>query len=273
MKSPGGGHGETGAAWDVVAKAKYSAEFDEHVAMLKAGDHKLLAPEVDVLGPLLQGSDVVQLQCSHGLDALGLLNLGARSVTGVDISAEMVAQAKAKAEAVGTTAASFLCSDVVNLPSSLAEKADLVYTGRGSLNWIHDIVAWAESVRSVLRPGGRAYIFEGHPLTALWERESDGLELREGATYFDEGVSEHAGFPSSVVERELGSDRPRMLERQWRPGEVMGALISAGLRIELFREYPDLFWDQFPEWPEELRRALPKSYAILVLRPLDRGST
>ena len=163
MTPRGEGPDETGAAWDVVAKAKYAAEFDEHVAMLEAGAHNPLPPEVEVVGPLLPGADLVHLQCSHGLDALGLLNFGARSVLGVDISAEMVAQAEAEARAVGATAAAFLCADVARLPLSLSETADLVYTGRGSLSWLQDLTPWARAVRSVLRPGGRAFIFEGHP--------------------------------------------------------------------------------------------------------------
>ena len=87
-------HAETTEAWDVVARAKYRAELEDHVAFLVSGRDNLLEPEANILRPFLRGSHVVQLQCSHGLDALGLLNAGAGSVLGVDISGEMIAQAK-----------------------------------------------------------------------------------------------------------------------------------------------------------------------------------
>ena len=263
-------HGETAEAWDVVARAKYRGEFEDHVALLRAGRHSLLEPEANILGPLLPGSHVVQLQCSHGLDALGLLNAGASSVMGVDISEEMIAQAKAKAEAVGTDSAFFMCSDVTDLPSNFDGTADLVYTGRGSLPWISRLSGWAKSVARLLKPHGHLFIFEGHPLASLWDRKAEGLQLRSNVSYFNTEPVENPGFPASVVQQELGADRPRMLERHWPPGEVMDALIAASLDIRLFREFPVLFWDQFPHWPEELRGRLPNSYAILAQRGTDQ---
>lgn len=259
-------HRETAKAWDVVARTKYQAEFDHHIELLRSGHHNLLEPEVEALTALLPGSHVVHLQCSHGLDALGLLNAGAASVLGVDISDEMIMQAKAKAAALGTASASFVCSDATDLPPELAETADLVYTGRGSLPWILDLSVWAEAVRRLLKPGAHVFVFEGHPLAALWNREADHLELRSGAAYFSDDVTEARGFPADVVRRELGDARPRMLERNWRPGEVIDAVISVGLSLVQFREYPVLFWDQFPRWPEELRERVPNSYSILARR-------
>lgn len=266
------GHGETGEAWDVVARAKYEAEFDAHVERLRAGEHNLLEPEVELLAPLLSGARVVNLQCSHGLDALGLLNVGAASVVGIDISAEMIHQARDKAIAVGVEGARFVHADAVNPPADLEETADLIYTGRGSLPWILDLGAWADAVRRLLRPGGRVFVFEGHPLDALWDREAEEPRLRLGVGYFDDKPREAPGFPARVVKREAGEGRPRMLERPWRPGQVIEALLDRDLALEAFREYPVLFWDQLPEWPKEVRERLPHSYAILARRPLARDS-
>lgn len=257
-------HRETARAWDVVARAKYRDELDEHVARLKAGAHNLLPEEAEILESLLPGADVVHLQCSHGLDTLGLLNAGARSVVGVDISGEMIAQARAKAEAVGAAEASFVCADATSPPPALSETADLVYTGRGSLPWILDLGSWADAVRGVLRPGGRLFLFEAHPLTRLWDRDASEPELRAEVGYFDTVPSEDPGFPASVVERELGGARPRMVERHWRPGEVIESLLGRGFHLELFREFPTLYWNQFPNWPDEVRRRLPNSYAVLA---------
>lgn len=258
-------HDENGKAWDVVAQAKYAGEMEEHIQLLRAGGHTLLPPELAALGPYLSGAHVMHLQCSHGLDALGLFNLGAASVTGIDISPAMIRQAQQKAAALGRSAR-FVCSDVLNVPSEFDGCADLVYTGKGALPWLMDLSAWANVVARLLRPGGRIFIFEGHPLDWLWERDVASLQLREHVGYFDSMPRESAGFPADVVEQELGPSRPRLLERQWRPDEVITCLMSAGLRLELFQEHPLLFWDQFPEWPQDLVARLPHSYSLLAVR-------
>jgi len=267
-------HRDTAMAWDVVARTKYLGEFDAHVARLREGGDNLLRPEAEALADLIAGAHVVQLQCSHGLDALGLLNAGARSVVGVDISAEMVAQATAKAEALGYESASFICADVLDPPSRLHETADLVYTGRGSLPWILDLSAWAAAVTRILKPGGSLFLYEGHPLASLWDRTAPSPKLRPGAGYFATEPKEDPGFPADVVQREVGEGRPPMLERHWHPGEVLAALLDVGLEVRHLREYPDLFWDQFPQWPDQVVRSLPNSYSILARRPESghRGS-
>ena len=43
---------------------------------------------------------------------------------------------------------------------------DLVYTGIGALCWLPDVRGWADVVSDLLRPGGRLFIREGHPM--LW---------------------------------------------------------------------------------------------------------
>lgn len=177
-------HEENGRAWDVVARAKYDGEMAEHIQFLRAGGHTLLPPEIATFGPYLSGAHVVHLQCSHGLDALGLLNLGAASVTGIDISPAMIRQAQQKASTLGRSA-TFVCSDVVNVPSQFDGCADLAYTGKGALPWLMDLTVWANVVTRLLRPGGRIFIFEGHPLDWLWERDVASLQLRAQAGYFE----------------------------------------------------------------------------------------
>ena len=75
-------HEETAAGWNIVAESKYRDEFEEHIELLSNGGSNLLPPESEILLPLIQGKDLTQFQCSHGLDALGILNVGASSVRG-----------------------------------------------------------------------------------------------------------------------------------------------------------------------------------------------
>ena len=94
-------------------------------------------------------------------------------------------------------------------------------------------------VERLLCPGGRVLVFEGHPLDNLWRRESTSIELRpDGISYFPTQPNENPGFPSSAVIRETDNDaeRPKMLERCWRPGQVINALAAVGLEYVHFDE-------------------------------------
>ncbi|HSR40731.1 MAG TPA: class I SAM-dependent methyltransferase, partial [Longimicrobiales bacterium] len=144
-----------------MARAKYRDETEDHLAFLRDGGHPLLPPEERALRPHLPGARVVHLQCSHGLDTLGLLNAGAARVTGLDISGEMIRLAREKTRALGWSA-TFVRSDVLDPPEELLGSADLVYTGKGALPWVMDLAAWAGAVARVVRPVGRVWVFEGH---------------------------------------------------------------------------------------------------------------
>ena len=60
------------------------------------------------------------------------------------------------------------------------ERFDCVYTGVGALCWLPSIARWAQIVAGLLRPGGRLFIREGHPV--LWSmddpRDDDLLVIR-----------------------------------------------------------------------------------------------
>ena len=61
---------------------------------------------------------------------------------------------------------------------------DLVYTGIGALCWLPDVRQWAGVVAGLLRPGGRLFIREGHPmLWSLDEARADALVV--GYPYFE----------------------------------------------------------------------------------------
>ena len=162
MRNQRRAHEQTAAGWDIVAEQKYKAEFAQHVDHLRAGGHNLLDVELEIIGDHLSGTHVVHLQCSHGFDVLGFLNLGARSVMGIDISHHMIEQARAKAAAFRPGLATFVVADAVDLPAELDSSADLVYTGRGALSWLLDLAAWAASVHRLLKPAD-SVVLESKP--------------------------------------------------------------------------------------------------------------
>lgn len=262
-------HAQTGAAWDEAA-ARYAQEIAADVAFLRAGGTNFCPPEYAHLADL--GSwcgRAVHLQCAGGRDTLSLWNLGAREVVGVDISARMLACARAKSEALGAPA-TWVRSDILETPSSLDGTADLVYTGRGALCWMLDIDAWARVAARLLAPGGMLYVFDGHPMDWVWDMEADHYRLdpRYG-NYFSEAVETEAGWPSVYIPEDVRPEEgwsPKH-ERQWTLGAIVTAVARAGLRIEALEEHPDDYWDGFAAMRRELRPLLPHTFSLRARGP------
>jgi 2-polyprenyl-3-methyl-5-hydroxy-6-metoxy-1,4-benzoquinol methylase len=128
----------------------------------------------------IAGLRAVHLQCHIGTDTLSLARLGAR-VTGLDFSRVAIEEARRLVAETGDDAqADFVESDVDHALEVLEPEAfDLVYTGIGALCWLPSIRSWARVVAGLLKPGGRLFIREGHPI--LWsmdDRLTDDLHLR-----------------------------------------------------------------------------------------------
>jgi hypothetical protein len=55
--------------------------------------------------------------------------------------------------------------------------------------------------------------------------------------------------------------------RLWPPSAVVQGLIDAGLRIEVFGEYPDAYWDAFPCLDAADRRRIACTFSVVARRP------
>jgi ubiquinone/menaquinone biosynthesis C-methylase UbiE len=187
----------------------------------------------------------------------------------VDISEKMIAVAHRKSIALGAPA-NWFCADVLDTPHALDGSADLVYTGKGALPWMMDIQAWAAVVARLLKPGGKLYIFEGHPLDWVWDMQAADYQFSpQTGNYFDETVTTDRGWPkfSIAIEEHPDKDQLHVHERQWTLGAILNGLVTAGLQLECFEEYPDLFWNQFPNLPVDLARRLPHTFSLLMRKP------
>jgi SAM-dependent methyltransferase len=255
-------------AWDIVA-AKYALEVERDVEMLRSGGTSLLPPELDTLAPLLPHCRrAIHLQCSHGTDALSLWRLGAREVVGIDLSAEMLAQARRKAELLGAPAA-WHHADVLAPPAELDGTAELVFTGKGALPWVLDLTAWAAVVARLLAPGGHFYIYEGHPLNWIFDPAAAELRLRNGADYFAQTARANDDFPGLYLERRAppGAAPAQAFERQWGLGEIVTALVAAGLVVLRLSEHPEHFWPQFPHVAADQLARVPHTFSLLMRKP------
>jgi len=257
-------------AWNEAA-AYYQAGLVEAIALLKTGGMTFIAPELKCLEPYRsQLQRCIHLQCAGGSDTLSLINYGAHEVIGIDISDEMIRIAEAKSHALQMNA-KWIRSDVLSIPPDFNGTADLVYTGKGAINWMMDIKAWAHVVARLLKPGGILYLFEGHPFTYCFDMKASELKLDPiYRGYFAESPYASQGWPENYVGKlkENEADLAVMYEKAWPVSSVITALLEAGLVLQKFEEYPDKYWDEFLNLSDELRQRFPNTYSIVARRPV-----
>ncbi|MGH2730144.1 MAG: class I SAM-dependent methyltransferase, partial [Actinomycetota bacterium] len=151
--------------WDELASIHAASDFYD-VADFKAGGIHLGDHEVKEVGDV-RGKDLLHLMCHIGVDTLSWARLGAR-VTGADLSEESISTARALAREVGIDA-TFVASDVYDLPSNLDGEFDIVYMSRGVLGWLPNLAKLGRVVAGFLRAGGTFYISEIHPLAQVFD--------------------------------------------------------------------------------------------------------
>jgi SAM-dependent methyltransferase len=132
----------------------------------------------------------VHLQCASGKDTLSLWIEGVEKVVGIDISDVHIANARQLSEATGCSTVRWYRCDVLDTPQDLDGTADLVYSGRGAMFWVHDLDAWMSVVARLL-PGGVLHLLDDHPMVWLFDEEADHLKVDEPSIL--------SASPSSVV--------------------------------------------------------------------------
>jgi SAM-dependent methyltransferase/3-hydroxyisobutyrate dehydrogenase-like beta-hydroxyacid dehydrogenase len=202
--------------------------------------------EVAALGDV-SGLSVVHLQCHFGLDTLAWARAGA-TVTGVDFSPAAITAARELAEKAGLgDRATFVCADVENAADALGGQTfDVASVSLGALCWLPSVERWAEQVAMVVRPGGRLYIHDSHPLS--WALADDRLTVEH--TYFEEQRPFVSESPRTYTDSDAPIGNQRTYEWNHGLGEVVSALIDHGFAIELLEEHDWTVWRRFP-WLEE----------------------
>jgi SAM-dependent methyltransferase len=270
-----GMHAANRSAWDEAAN-RYERWFDEAVEVIASGGTNFFGVELELIGDLRDGCErAIHLQCAGGRDTLSLWNLGAREVVGVDFSPRMLELAR-RLSAATRAPATWILSDVLETPHDLDGTADLVYTGRGSLMWLQDLDAWAAVVVRLLSENGRFVLFEGHPVEWLFDVDEDGRWVATDYDYFG-GAEASKGWAREYIDRlPIGDvDQSWKFARAWTLGEVITALLRAGLRLEEVAEYPIDWWGGHADARPEERGRVPLSFSVVGARggpPATRSS-
>lgn len=263
--------------WD--ERAPLHAASADYAVQRFVDDPQFLSEVVQFDRPLLgdiQGLRGVHLQCHIGTDTLSLARLGAQ-MSGLDFSSASLAEARTLAQRCNTPI-DYHESDVFAATDVLPRgEFDLVYTGIGALCWLPSIERWAQTVGALLKPGGRLFIREGHPmLWALDEEQRDSLQV--AFPYFER--SEPLVWDEDTTYVETESSLKATVTHEWNHGlgEIISALLAQGLEITGLVEHQSIPWEALPgqmvvdergEWRlKEAPWRLPLSYTLQAVKRL-----
>jgi SAM-dependent methyltransferase len=269
--------------WRAVNRANWDERVAIHLeapcyelASLRAGQGRLGPIEDAEVGDL-DGLRVLHLQCHFGRGSLVLASRGA-DVVGLDFSAPLIATAKSLVAELGLAErARFVEADLYDAPSAIPEPGsfDLVYVTWGALCWLPDIRRWAEIVAHFLKPGGALYLCEGHPAAMVL----DDAAPRQGAMpgwfvpYFLPGPLV-LDDPRDYADPDANLSNARTYEWMHPLGDIVTALIDAGLTLRWLHEHEAVAWQMFEvlvedgegmyRWPD--RPWLPLAYSLRAER-------
>ena len=131
----------------------WAASYDGDLNPLLALEERALRPML----PELRHKEALDIGCGTGRWLSTLINLGARSVVGVDASPDMMMRAKVKPSLRGR----LIIAHTSTLPLR-PESADLMVCSF-TIGHVFDIGALARELRRVARPGADLFVTDMHP--------------------------------------------------------------------------------------------------------------
>lgn len=201
----------------------------------KKGKSSLTAIEKEEMGDV-RGQSLLHLMCHFGLDTLSWSRKGA-VVTGVDFSSESIETARKLSQELRLPA-TFILSDIYNLPNVLEKKFDIIFASYGVLCWLKNLKKWAKIINHFLKPGGIFYMAELHPFTNILS-----YDFKISYKYFDKGpdIDDSPGTYADWKAKIKG----KTYIWSYTLSDVINALLSEGLKIKYVHEFPFTMYDQF----------------------------
>lgn len=226
--------------WDQLAVEHETSTFYD-LAGFRAGKDRLRSIELSELGKV-EGKSLLHLQCHFGMDTLAWARRGA-TVTGVDFSHKAITLAQSLSQELDIPA-QFYCTDIYELSSILTGEFDIVFTSYGVLHGLPNLQRWGEIIAYYLKPGGIFYIVEDHPFFRVFRAKPGGEFNAERNYFFSEEPQRIETIGSYATENQGASGVSYVWDHSL--GEVLNAVIDAGLRIEFLHEFPYAARAKFP---------------------------
>ncbi len=240
-------HEQNRLSWNEATKAHNSHKGDQ-AKFFQEGGSTLFPEEIELLGDIA-GLFLVHLQCNAGQDTLSLARLGA-IVTGVDISDEAIAFAQKLSQESGISA-NFDRADIFNWFEETAttrKQFDIVFSSYGAVCWISDLKLWAKGISNILKTGGRFVVVDFHPVAMMFDTDwSHKFSYFSGSMPLtcEDGIGDYVASSGGALVPwgyETGIENfhnpYHTYEFQWGIGEIVTALLQAGLNLKILKEYP-----------------------------------
>lgn len=226
--------------WNNKTEVHVSSDFYDNENFLK-GKSSLNSIELDLLGDVL-GKRILHLQCHFGQDSLSLARMGAL-VTGVDLSDRAIDKALEFNQKLGLNA-SFICSDIYDLPQHLNDQFDIVYTSYGTIGWLPDLDKWAKVISHFLKPKGKFIFVEFHPVIWMYDDHFKEIQYNYFNTepIIEVGQGTYADKEAPIETNSVCWNHPT--------SEVINSIVHSGLEINSFLEYDYSPYNCFNETEE-----------------------
>jgi len=238
------------ARWDELVPLHLASDFYDQSA-LRAGHGRLYRIEEGELPEIApdgwDGLRVLHLQCHFGADSLVLAQRGA-TVVGIDFSKPAVLAARELAQEVGLADRSrFIHANVYDARHRLPdpEGFDVVYTTWGTIGWLPDVAEWARIIAWFLKPGGRLYFADGHPTAFVFDGADEAGRPVWAYPYEPSGEPDVIDEPGDYADAGVQLTNAKTFEWGHPLGEVLTALIDAGLTVDFVHEHYEVPWQIF----------------------------
>ena len=207
--------------------------------------------DYDVLKPFLPnqtvaGLDLLHLQCHIGTDTLSWKRLGAKDVYGLDFSDNSLKFAREIAQKADESI-TYVQGDARFASDAIVRQFDVVVTSMGTISWLPELTAWAQSIDQLLKDGGTFMIRDDHPLLSATDYQSLNLT----ASYFNDVVDTYEEDSSYTDHSEHKIQHTTNHNWNHSLQEITSALLGVGLRIQFLGEYPMTEWPALPGLVEE----------------------
>lgn len=260
-------------AWNAtMPHHRQGCSIDYQAEFAKAGYSTLDGTITPILQKLsLDGKHVAQLGCNNGRETLSMINLGASSAVGFDISDEAIKDANELREISGLNCR-FVRTDVYDIGDEFTAQFDLIYISIGVLSWLPDLKRFFEVVARLLKADGQLVMYEQHPIMYLFpcegEKELDPKNpLNPVHSYFrTEPWVETEGI--DYVGGTTYESPPTYCYTQ-KLSDIINGVISGGIELKALHEYPHDISDIWGYL--EKGKRLPLCYVLVAQKMLSHS--
>ncbi|MEH6942563.1 class I SAM-dependent methyltransferase [Bacillus sp. JJ722] len=182
----------------------------------------------------LKGKKVIHLLGSNGVKGTALALLGA-DVTVVDFSQENAMFANEVANAADVSL-NYVVSDVFAVNEE--HQFDYVLMELGVLHYFITLEPLMKLVSKLLVPGGKFVLHEFHPISTKLIT-STGKKHKVAGDYFNPTLTYNTVAFSKHMPEGVQEELMQTVQRKWTMGELITAVATSGLQIEVLEEEPN----------------------------------